>query len=320
MAEILAEDDDFGESDISADGVLGETFGQVMVGHSPKTRPSCGGYRTIVHVCLNVDLHNQVTLDGVSHVGQVWYRRGRDSCHKPECEACYGSWAVGEAVNIEGRLSEASKRFGQVEHFVVSVPEKDLHLGMGVLRCKAEKILLSLGVLGGNVVPHAFRYRPNHWYLGVHFHVLGFVLGGFGRCRHCQKRRERACPFSCDGFQVRAYKEYLRSGWIVKVAHDRFGDVGERRSVWGTAKYELSHATFERGKKRVHIVSWFGVCSYRKLKWTPEKKKEVCGVCGYELKKCVYVGSERLDLMPDSGWADFLDAYGRPQWVLIGEG
>jgi hypothetical protein len=316
---ILDEYDDFDESDFSGDGVLGETFGQTLVGHGKQTRETCG-HRRMVLACLNVDLHRQKTLDGMIRAGQVYYETINYWCHHPECPVCMPIWAIREACLIEGRLKEASRHFGQVEHLVISVAVRDLGLGMKALRRKAEKILMDLGVLGGCIIPHAFRYRPDHWYLGVHFHILGYVIGGYSECRHCEHRLHRNCPFSCKGFDARCYKEYLKSGWIIKVARDRFGNVGERKSIWATARYELSHATYEKSSKRVHIVSWFGVCSYRRLKWTPEIKKHVCKLCGYELKKSSYVGVGRFDLMPESGWSDFLGSDGKAQWVIIENG
>lgn len=316
---ILDEYDDFSESDFTDGNILGETYGQTLVGHGQQTKGCCGHIRK-TKVCLNVDLHNRLTLDGKSYIGKVKYKKVHFWCHKPECPVCYGAWATRESYKMEGRLNEVSRHFGQAEHLVISVPKHLYHLSVKALRRKAVKILEGLGVIGGSVITHAFRFRPDHWYIGVHFHALGFVLGGLGRCRHCQKRLARSCPDSCDGFLVRAWKEHLKSGWYITVAHDRYGNIAERKSVRGTAKYELSHASFEKGSKRANIVLWFGVCSYRKLKWTPEKKKEVCEICGYELKHGCYVGSERFDVFADEGWTNFLDIDGHPQFVLIGEG
>jgi hypothetical protein len=50
-----------------------------------------------------------------------------------------------------------------------------------------------------------------------------------------------------------------------------------------TAWYQLNHASYDKTKKRFHIATWFGVCSYRKLKVTPEKRKELCPICQHEL-------------------------------------
>jgi hypothetical protein len=320
LPAILEEHRDFDETDFADGIVLGDTCGQRLVGHGAVTREGLCGQVRGVRVCLNVHLHGQMTLDGVNHAGQVYYEKIRHSCHKPSCPTCVDTWVQVEAWRMTGRLGEASKHFGQVEHIVVSVPQKDLHLGTKKLVRKAQKILIGLGVLGGSILTHAFRYRPNHWYLGMHFHSLAFVLGGYGRCRHCEKRLHRACSFDCDGFNARCYKEFLRSGWIIRIAKDRCGHVDERRSPYWTAKYELSHATYEKVSekgKRIHIVSWFGVCSYRKLKWTPEVKKRVCALCGYKLMRAVFVGAGRFDLMSERGWINETDEFDRPNFVPI---
>lgn len=46
--------------------------------------------------------------------------------------------------------------------------------------------------------------------------------------------------------------------------------MGERRTVGGTAWYQLNHATVKVGVKCFRVVTWFGVCSYRKLKVSPD--------------------------------------------------
>jgi len=318
MRVLLKEHRDFIDSDFQ-DGILGFSLGQKMVGHGYQTRDSCSAYRKTL-VCTNIEEHNQTTLDGVSHVGQVYYEKVRYWCWRPECPVCFRKWINREAMRIEGRLNESSKRFGRVEHIVFSVPQKDWYLGMKVLRRKAEEIASSLGIIGACVVPHAFRYRPNHWYVGIHFHLLGHLLGGYGRCRNCEKRLKRACPDDCQGFNARCNKERLRSGWIVKIARDRFGRVDERRSVLATGRYELGHAAYEKVSKRVHVVTWFGVCSYRKLKWTPQDRGRVCRLCGGELERAGYVGHDDFNRMDDFGWSNFLGADGKPQWIPIGDG
>jgi hypothetical protein len=69
---------------------------------------------------------------------------------------------------------------------------------------------------------------------------------------------------------------------------------GERETIGGTLWYQLNHASVDSSMKRFHVSTWFGVCSYRKLKVTVEKKKELCPICGEELEKLMYVGSLRI--------------------------
>ena len=106
----------------------------------------------------------------------------------------------------------------------------------------------------------------------------------------------------------------MKDGWIVKV-------LGERKTAFGTAWYQLNHSSFDKTKKRFHISTWFGVCSYRKLKVTPEKRKEICPICQHELKDIKYVGGacaikhkDDPDYCRDS-YENFLDMHGHVRWI-----
>ena len=62
-------------------------------------------------------------------------------------------------------------------------------MGYEDLRNKVVKILKSRGVIGGCLIFHGFRYNNVRlWYWSPHFHVLGFVLGGYSRCRNCKDK------------------------------------------------------------------------------------------------------------------------------------
>lgn len=84
----------------------------------------------------------------------------------------------------------------------------------------------------------------------------------FGRCASC---------FEKDGYVVKAE--------------------GQRRTLVGTAWYQLNHASLWVGVKRLHIVCWFGCCSYRKEKVVVEKEVELCPICQHELVNLSYYGS-----------------------------
>ena len=121
-------------------------------------------------------------------------------------------------------------------------------------------------------------------YWSPHFHVLGFILGGYG-CRSCKKTPNIDVCRGCGGFEDRTRKAYATDGYIVKA-------LGKRKTVFGTAWYQLNHATIDTTKKRFHVATWFGVCSYRKLKVTVEKREELCPCCQHELKWLMYCGSK----------------------------
>lgn len=275
-----------------------------LVGHGDVGSPNCGKFVTFKG-CLLVDLHNKTSLDGTNYAGKVFVRRVRFSCGKPSCPVCYSSgWAVREAGNIERRLASASAKFGLAEHIVVALPPELYGLSFEGLRRKAVEVLSTRNVVGGVLIFHGFRYNPvKRWYWSPHFHCIGFIKGGYGRCRGCAK-----CVKGCGGFVDRSYRLHEKDDCIVKV-------LGERKTVFGTAWYQLNHASLKVDAVRFHVATWFGVCSYRKLKVKREATVEVCPICGHELIQIRYFGAKRLNL--DGGVKSFEDFMedGRVVWV-----
>jgi len=202
-------------------------------------------------------------------------------------------------------LAEASKRFGQVEHIVCSVPVRDYGLGYDVLRHRVVKVLRDRGVIGGVLIFHGFRYSLREWwYWSPHFHVLGFIAGGY-RCRGCKRK----CFKGCEGFDNRNYRCYEKDGYVVKV-------LGKRKTIGGTAWYQLNHSSIDITKKRFHVSTLFGVVSYRKLKIeSGGSRRYVCPVCGHNLEKLRYVGDVKEifcwhgALREDCVKRDFFDFY-----------
>jgi len=264
-------------------GGVVDFFGEYnLAGHGVVTNSSCGKFASFSG-CNRVELHNHQTLDGVDYSGKVYVRKVFVSCHKPSCPICYKyGWAVREAERIEGRLVEACKLFGLVEHIVASVPVRDYGLKFEFLRKKVGEVLHARGIIGGVMIFHRDRFsRRKGWYVSPHFHVLGFVLGGYP-CRGCKKVCGAHC---CDGFEGRTRREFVKDGFIVKV-------LGKRKTVGGTAWYQLNHSSYRVDAKRSNVATWFGCCSYRKLKVTVEMKKRVCPICQHDLEALRYVGSK----------------------------
>jgi len=295
-----------------AENSFGEYGDFQLVGHGKVTNDFCGKFMSYKG-CLRVDLHNLITLDRTNFRGKVFVRKVHHWCNKPSCPICFKSgWAVREAGNIEGRLAEASKRFGLVEHIVASVPPRDYGLSYEALRKKVVAVLKSRGVVGGVLIFHGFRYNlRKQWYWSPHFHVLGFVLGGYSRCRHCERKWN--CLAGCGGFDDRSYHNFLKDGYYVKV-------LDKRKTVFGTAWYQLNHASIKKNVKRFHVATWFGVCSYRKLKVTVEKRKALCPICQHDLEKLRYFGDRRfvLDRSSPDYERDSYEDYeedGRVVWV-----
>jgi hypothetical protein len=306
------------------------SFGEYeLVGHGEVTNEyKCGTFLGF-YGCLHIERHNVVTLDGHNHRGEVYVRKVRNFCDKPSCPVCYRhGWAVREAANIESRIKEASKKFGQAEHIIVSVPEADYGLTLESLRKKVIAILAARGVFGGCLIFHAFRYHKRdetfvgevpRWFWSPHFHCIGFVDGGYSRCRRCKKNTSDC--MLCDGFEGRTRRCYskeggrLGSGYIVKVK-------GKRKTIHGTAWYQLHHASIRRNSVRFHAATWFGTCSYRRLKLKKEDriKRDVCPICRSDLVRLKYVGvgNALAEFLPREFWDKLLDEYELPKWVEAG--
>lgn len=222
-------------------------------------------------------------------------------CHKPNCTVCFiRGWAVRGARSIIARLEEGVRRgFGKIESISVSVPPEDYGLPEEVLRKRCRDALFDRGVSGGCMIFHGFRIDKIRRVLGwsVHYHFVGFIKGGFDRCRECV--HEYGDCASCDGFKGREVRGFARDRYLVKV-HE------ERESVFGSAWYFLHHATVKVSfLKRFHSFTWIGVCGNRKYSSAQfiESAEDVCLECGEEMKDYMYTGECRI--VKDVGDADY---------------
>jgi hypothetical protein len=295
----------------------GSFGGFELVGHGLKTNNMCGVFSSF-YGCVRGDLHDHIRLVGGNFKGKAFVKVVFHSCDKPSCPVCYEhGWAAREAHKIEVRLAEGSKRFGLVEHIVATFPPEFYGLSYEVLRKKAVEILSGLGVVGGVLIFHGARYNKHRgWYWSPHFHVLGFIHGGY-RCRSCTK----TCFKGCGEFRDRAFRCFEKFGCVVKVAEDEHGFSGKRITVGGTAWYQLNHATVKKGVVRFHVATWFGVCSYRKLKVVVERKKQVCPICQHELVRLIHCGVRRIVKgRSECGFVpffydDLVDVDGSSNWI-----
>ena len=92
----------------------------------------------------------------------------------------------------------------------------------------------------------------------------------------------------CGGFEARTRRLFEKDGYIVKV-------LDKRKTIFGTAWYQLNHASVKIGVKRFHVSTWFGVASYRKLKVVPEKREVVCPICQHDLIVLRYFGDKYFE-------------------------
>jgi len=285
---------------------LNEEFGvcghNTLVGHG-KPRPRCGDYEGDIG-CLDTEAHKfRLQLAGSVGVEEIYRRPVFHHCHRPACPKCYRAWMVHEAKRIAGRLAEASKRYGSVEHLSANVPPERYGMDFKAMRAFILKALKRRGVIGGCIIYHGFRENKftRHWFFAPHWHCLGFLQGGYS-CRGCSKRAfaSRSVCAGCHGFEAHTRECFNVDGTIVKVAVDDKGEAGERRSVFQSAKYQLSHASIRTDCVRPQVVTWFGTCSYRKLKFVYVSEKPVCAICGGQLRGVRYSGSKHFCVDVDS--------------------
>jgi hypothetical protein len=288
------------------------------VGRGVKSSPVCGKWVGLL-VCKNVEGHEGKFLGVTDCTNKVVVRHRHLWCHRSACPVCFiRGWAVRGAGSIKGRLIEGDKRgFGEVEHIVVSVSIADRDLPESVLRKRCRKVLLDCGVTGGCMIFHGYRIDREREVLvwGPHYHVLGYLEGGYSRCRHCTG----GDCYACDGLQGEFYKTYWDTGYIVRV-------MDERETVFGTAWYQLNHSTIRLGVKRFHVVTWFGCCGNRKFKSANVDVENVCPVCESEMVRSVYVGKRRI--VKDVGHPDYVPLFvddefdddGEPNYIDVDGG
>jgi hypothetical protein len=180
--------------------------------------------------------------------------------------------------------------------------------------------MLARGIVGGKWIYHHFRYHCKdetfvgesaHWFVSPHFHVLGFVKGGYGNCRNCSncwKDEEGGCHVidrdkcvdGCNGFEGVTRRAFDKDGFIAKVK-------GERKTIGGTAWYQLSHASFKRDVKKKVVVNWFGVCGRNRMKFPKDKlpqREHLCKICHESLYEVKYLGDYRDLLSYMGGFKD----------------
>jgi hypothetical protein len=271
------------------------------VGRGVPSSDWCGKFRGLL-VCKNVDGHEGGVLKGSNCANKVVVRLQHFWCKVSSCPVCFISgWSVRGANVIYRRLEKAvGCGFGEVEHVVVSLPKSDYGLFYKVFRRKALEVLKARGISGGCIIFHGFRINGRRDMLvwSPHFHVLGFIRGGYSRCRSCERKWN--CLKGCGGFDDRNYQAFLKDGYYVKV-------LDERKTLFGTAWYQLNHATIRLGVKRFHVVTWFGVCGYRNFKGVKHFAEVPCPVCGEGMSRGVHVG--RRDIVKNVGHGGYVGSF-----------
>jgi len=238
------------------------------VGHG-EAKSDCGEW--LAWACNEVDRHPN---------GCRVVELGRRSCGRLECPICFSRVAGRIARRAEYRLRQFKhQRFKKIIHVVVSVSKKDYELSYKESYKKAIKITRFCGIIGGAKVFHPWRQKcavcghypivdtdnpcPEcgskffNWYFSPHFHIVGFGW-------------------------VRNVKEvFEETGWVIR-------NEGVRKTLFGTLSYLLTHCGIRKGR---HSLTWFGCCSYAKLRILPMPKEgHFCILCGLEMQRVNYEG------------------------------
>jgi hypothetical protein len=273
----------------------------MIVGRDVVTNSECGKHRYYTR-CGDVENHH-----GVFEGKDVWHNCVK-SCGRPSCSRCwkYG-WAVREANSINSRFVTAESVLGlpyvSVEHLQASVPKKDYGLSYDVLSAKAILALKGSGGFGGNIIFHGHRkdYVKRELFFSPHFHSLAYIRGGY-KCRDCEylkcsSKMRLYCAFKgvCDGFEQVTRRAHVDDGWIVSLAKNEKGLVEKRKSLFGTAWYQLEHASLKVGVVRFQIVKWWGVVNNRKLKTVRGLLEHRCSACnGFMERSFLPLGCEPI--------------------------
>ena len=313
-----------------------------LVAHGKVKNDNCGTFmqRKVKKLkgCLRVHLHNQigVAINGVDYRNKVFVKRVFYSCNRPECPSCgVAGWAVREAARSEGILKYASNKLKmKIDHIIISPPQ-NFKATYEQLKKYVLKAMLKRGIVGGILIYHHFRYHGRnetyvgeepHYFKGIHFHVLGFIKGGYGNCRNCVYQRNgtfEKCKEGCNGFNGVTRRAFDKDGVIAEV-------LGERKTIGGTIWYQLSHASIRKDVKKQVVVNWFGVCGRNKLrvpKGALPQKEHLCEICGEKLCDIVYKGDYKKLLAFMGGFKDgkgFLldakDENGNWLWAAVHDG
>ncbi len=230
----------------------------------------CGIWKT--KGCVHVKDHNLP-----EHQGKAFIKRFQNFCYRSVCRKCYEKW-LARAANAATKRIEKFAQDNKIKpiHVVVSISGWDIELDFKEMKKKARTILKQIGIIGGVLIFHPFRFNKKIrcFYYSPHFHCVGFG----------------EIP------KNKIVTTYYENGWFIKY-------LGPRKSVFSTFYYLLSHCGIRKG---FHSVSWFGELSYRKVRKEKEQNNNKCPSCGRKLVELYYEGefSGIPDEQPFEGYLD----------------
>lgn len=318
---------------VSFDG-FARKCGFELPGHGKITNRTCG--KKIGHkICLNRQNHH-ASLDGMIHEGDVFDHKSIRHCKNYRCPKCFNWGAAAREADRIAQAVKTAEKFGlKAEHGMVSVPFYLYGKSEPVMRKACVAGLFARGFAGWKMIFHPLAYVSGHfvdgvWHLGEwvyrpHYHFLALLENEYSRCRHCRfynawgsksvrgetrygNHGGKMC-LSCDGYESVTRRLFKEDKLIVKI-------FDERRSLFKTAHYILSHAGLKVGENHKYLAVGYGVMASRKLKVVYEKHKVMCPVCRIELVDGLYFGSNPAVLNFNEWSADFK----RDGWYVMNEG
>ena len=236
-----------------------------------EARDYCGDW--ITKGCFNTSMHPK---------GLPYVKRFKRSCFRANCEKCWlEKWLARESSRVTRRLEKYEHlfqkkgwRYRSPIHIVVSPSWNDKELDYGELKQKVLFLLKELGIRGGMMISHPFKFdkKAKMWKENRHFHIVGF---GWLDVDLFQNMLNNS-----DSENGRSYQK-----WVVK-------NLGLRDSLHSTVYYQLSHLGFAKG---VQSVIWFGELSYRakyskEIKVEQREDTEYCPFCPFLLVNCEFKG------------------------------
>lgn len=192
-------------------------------------------------------------------------RRVKFNCARAECPVCHRTWILKATQAIVERIAAGRPAIrSRPIHISVSPPRPTwdgLLTKKGYLktRRKAQRLAKKAGFHGGCCIYHPYREnkQTNRWRWSPHYHMMGYgwIKGTAGL--------------------------HATTGWIVK-------NHRVRKSIGGTAYYQLSHAGVKAGH---HVVTWFGSLSWKALRIPRTRPTpETCPTCGAQLRPLIWIG------------------------------
>ena len=237
-------------------------------------RGYCASWKT--RGCTHIDDHNYS-----NHHGKAFVLHYQWHCKRRCCKICFEKWIAREANAATTKIEEFKKQTGQTPlHVVLDISNWDSEKDFKDMKKKARHILGQIGIVGGILVFHPFKFNKKLrcWYYSPHFHSVSF--GNIP--------------------QGKITTSYYENGWIIKY-------LGPRKSIFSTMYYLLAHCGV---KTRVSSVSWFGGLSYGKVKSVKEQNHNTCPACGRKTVDLYYsgiehpfiIGKEFKGFVPSEGW------------------